>query len=422
MTVDQILECLERKRIRATYGAVGAVIGRPARSVGAALGSRTQRASWVVRARDGEPTGYDPHRKHPDLYRTRHIIKTGDELRHRCAESHRCRQEKYVLPRLVIHADWSTSPGKRWCAIAGLESDGRYRVDAPEPVGDLRTYFTRLLRRAGPDAVVLSGFDFPIGLPKSYADKARLISFRTALSRFGRGRWIDFYRPAAAPSEISVTRPFYPTSPRRGTSPQHLVERLGMRHVDELYRRCEVHPHRTRAAPLFWLVGGKQVGKAAITGWRNLLAPALLAKKKGVPVSIWPFDGCLAELLARPGLVVAETYPAESYRHLDLAIRRSKRSKRRQSDRAEDAGPMNDWVRTNRVRLTDRLHAEIADGFGDDTDGEDRFDAVVGLFGMLDVVLGNSASGEPDDATTRIEGWILGQPIAPSTGSVRMEI
>ncbi len=193
-----------------------------------------------------------------------------------------------------------------------------------------------------------------------------------------------------------------------------------MRDVDELYRRCDVHPDRARAAALFWLVGGKQVGKAAITGWRDLLAPALA--KKGMPVSIWPFDGCLAELLARPGVIVAETYPAESYRHLHLAIRGSKRSKRRQSDRAEDASPINDWVRTNRVHLTDRLHGEIADGFGDGTDGEDRFDAVVGLCGMLDVVLGNSPSGEPDDATTRIEGWILGQPMAPSTGSLGRDI
>lgn len=42
-------------------------------------------------------------------------------------------------------------------------------------------------------------------------------------------------------------------------------------------------------------------------------------------------------------------------------------------------------------------------------DGEDRFDAVVGLLGMLDVVLGNRRPGEPEDDTTRIEGWILGQ-------------
>jgi len=37
-------------------------------------------------------------------------------------------------------------------------------------------------------------------------------------------------------------------------------------------------------------------------------------------------------------------------------------------------------------------------------------DAVVGLFGMLNVVLGHRVPGEPIDAVTgAVEGWILGQ-------------
>jgi hypothetical protein len=53
-------------------------------------------------------------------------------------------------------------------------------------------------------------------------------------------------------------------------------------------------------------------------------------------------------------------------------------------------------------------HAELAKGFDPDRSGDDGFDAVVGLLGMLDVVLGNLESGEPEDDTTQIEGWILG--------------
>lgn len=87
MTLDQILVCLERERVRATYGAVGEVIGRSARNVGAALGNRRKRASWVVNAQTGEPTDYEPTEKHPDLYLTSRIIKTGKELRRLCAES-----------------------------------------------------------------------------------------------------------------------------------------------------------------------------------------------------------------------------------------------------------------------------------------------------------------------------------------------
>ena len=42
--------------------------------------------------------------------------------------------------------------------------------------------------------------------------------------------------------------------------------------------------------------------------------------------------------------------------------------------------------------------------------GDDAFDAVVGLFGMLQVCLGQREPGEPDDRAIReIEGWILGR-------------
>ena len=96
-----------------------------------------------------------------------------------------------------------------------------------------------------------------------------------------------------------------------------------------------------------WLVGGNQAGAAAITGWRDLFGPALA--NKDIAVSIWPFDGDLVKLLRRRSVVVAETYPADVYRHLDLAIRRNKRSKRRQSDRAENAGAMNRWAPTRQM-------------------------------------------------------------------------
>ena len=46
-------------------------------------------------------------------------------------------------------------------------------------------------------------------------------------------------------------------------------------------------------------------------------------------------------------------------------------------------------------------------------DGEDdAFDAVVGLFGMLQLCLEQRATGEPEDKTVReIEGWILGRQL-----------
>ncbi|WP_222356849.1 hypothetical protein [Rhizobium leguminosarum] len=56
------------------------------------------------------------------------------------------------------------------------------------------------------------------------------------------------------------------------------------------------------------------------------------------------------------------------------------------------------------------LEATITDGFGIDKTGEVRFDAAVGLLGMLDVVEGHRAEGSPDDEdVTTWEGWIFGQ-------------
>ena len=64
-----------------------------------------------------------------------------------------------------------------------------------------------------------------------------------------------------------------------------------------------------------WTLGGNQVGKAAISGWRELLAPA---RRAGIDVGRWPFDGALAALLSTRRFVVAETYPGEVYEHLGL--------------------------------------------------------------------------------------------------------
>ena len=62
------------------------------------------------------------------------------------------------------------------------------------------------------------------------------------------------------------------------------------------------------------------------------------------------------------------------------------------------------------INVERSARAEIEDGFGAGADGEDRFDAVVGLLGMLGVVRGRRCSGEPDDPVVRrVEGWILGQ-------------
>jgi hypothetical protein len=334
-----------------------------------------------------------------------------------------------MSPALLAHADWSVDCRKRWMAVATRQPDGRYRLRAAQRVGPLTTLLERLEAEAvgGP---VLVGFDFPIGLPRAYADRAGIDDFVKALPCFGKGRWPQFYDVACSPAEIGLDRPFYPmTYKSKGLCRQQLPDGLGLACWLDLLRRCDRRSAtRSAACALFWTLGGQQVGKAAIAGWRDLLAPTL---RNGLDLALWPFQGSLHELLARHRFVVAETYPAEFYRHLGLSLKngkgnqkvhqqngksplkREKGGKGNQKVRQRNAEALLKWTKCTGVDLDPAPHAEIKNGFGDDSRGDDRFDAVIGLFGMLNVVLGQRASGEPDDPVVRrIEGWILGQSAA----------
>jgi hypothetical protein len=56
------------------------------------------------------------------------------------------------------------------------------------------------------------------------------------------------------------------------------------------------------------------------------------------------------------------------------------------------------------------LTEHILDGFGPSASGEDPFDAVVGLFGMIDTLHRAAEPKLPDDPVIRsVEGWMFGQ-------------
>jgi len=309
-------------------------------------------------------------------------------------------------PTLVVHADWGSAPQKCWMARAVRGGDGRYQAGPPGPVGDPRTLLQRLREAARTDGSVLLGFDFPIGLPARYAARAGIADFLALLPQLGRGEWADFYRVAERQHEIGLRRPFYPQRPG-GTKQRHLLDGLGVASIDDLRRRCDrARPGRRAAAPLFWTMGAQQVGKAAIRGWQEVLAPAL--RTGALDVAIWPFSGVLHDLF-RPGrVVIAETYPAEFYTHLGLTFA-GQGGKRAQGARAAHAPRLLAWAAEAGVTVTPSLREAIADGFGGARDGEDRYDAAVGLCGMLNVVLGWRTAGDPEEEEIRkIEGWILG--------------
>jgi hypothetical protein len=312
-------------------------------------------------------------------------------------------------PQAVAHADWSVDPGRRWVATARRASGGGYVADGPFPARQGGSLRARLHVEGAGGALL--GFDFPLGLPLAFAERAGIRSFPEALAAFGTGPWSRVFEVAAEPAEISLHRPFYPRScPVRGLrSRRELVGALGMASANELLRRCDAATAgRRAAAALFWTVGGKQVGRAALSGWREVLQPALAERP---PPALWPFDGTLAGLLREGGVVVAEAYPAEYYGQLGLRFGRAQGGGKRSSAARRANGPRLLGVCQDLgVRPSERLLAAIRSGFGDRASGEDAFDATVGLLGMLGVVAGGRPPGEPEDPRVRaVEGWVLGQ-------------
>jgi hypothetical protein len=156
---------------------------------------------------------------------------------------------------------------------------------------------------------------------------------------------------------------------------------------------------------LFWTLGANQVGRAAIIGWRDVLVPALRNEK---PVLLWPFDGSLGDLLKPGNTVIVETYPAECYEWFFQG--QPLKGKGKLEVRKRVASTLLNWTQSANVALDPELLRTIEEGFPND----DAFDATVGLFGMLEVLLNKRGSGEPDDEKIRkLEGWMLGQSCAP---------
>ncbi len=326
-------------------------------------------------------------------------------------------------PDLVAHADWGSSASKRALAVA-LRSGEGYRMLPPRLVIEPGSLLAELAHEAGPNGGLLIGFDFPIGLPLRFAQQIGVEYFPGFLCKLGQGEWRDFYQVAATSSEISLHRPFYPN--RTGESRQsHLLQALGVACMDDLRRQCEKSgideygvAHRA-ACPLFWTMGGQQVGKAAILGWKETLEPAVFKSQKPI---FWPFDGDLDDLLGSDRTVIAETYPAEFYHHLRVSFSKHKAGmktgKRVQAERLGNAARLLDWAANAPVEVDEALQADLRNGFGNSPSGEDRFDAVVGLMGMLNILLGKHACCTPQDEQVRkIEGWIMGRHLVPKERS-----
>jgi len=306
---------------------------------------------------------------------------------------------------LAAHADWSVDARKRWVALARCGARG-WRVAMPAPVGEVSSFFARLRKMAGGAPVAL-GVDFPLGLPRAYAARCAEENFSAFL--LGLARRPDFFRVCATLDELSAARPFYPARGIKGMTRAAHAGALGFSEASALSRVCDrATAERPAGAPLFWTLGANQSGKAAISAWRDMLVPALVADEF---LHLWPFAGAFRALLAPGFLALAETYPAEALRHLGL---RMGGSKRRQADRAGLARALRVALAALRAEPEPALVAMIDDGFGGDAAGEDKFDSVLGVLAVINVLEGNRPDNTPDDPwLTRWEGWVLGQTALP---------
>ncbi|NJD59434.1 MAG: DUF429 domain-containing protein [Anaerolineales bacterium] len=309
---------------------------------------------------------------------------------------------------LIAHVDWSVNPTKCWVAVAAKQPDRHWIITELNNVSAPGGIFRHLVSSLQVHGCVLAGFDFPIGLPIAYAQKVHITDYLSALVNFGYPDWESFYSPCDFAEEISLHRPFYPARP--GGAKRAFLEHSLDLSFAQLYRLCEIaHDSRRSACPLFWTLGSQQVGKAAISGWRDLLTPALTDKSQNL--TIWPFSGSLENCCLPGNLVALETYPAEFYHHLGLSFTSPiLKSKRCHQDRLSFAEPLLSWAQSHNIHLKPGVRSDILDGFGDCPEGEDRFDALVGLYGMINVVQGHHPTGEPlAPYLSKIEGWIFGQ-------------
>lgn len=309
-----------------------------------------------------------------------------------------------MQPAHIYHCDWGTAAKKRWSASAILK-DGRYTLSAAGRIdkwaGEPSDLIPTIRNNLNSQECALVGFDFPIGVPACYARMAGVRDFKALLLQLGAGSWSNFFDCARRSEEISLCRPFYPFKPG-GTKQSHLLNALGFQNIGQLRRQCEEkQPERRAACSLFWTLGANQVGRGAIVGWRDVLAPAL---KNSNDVLFWPFDGKIPDLLQPGKLVIAETFPAEYYRLFSGSV---VNRKSQQWSRTKFGDFLLNWAVKRNLELEQPLHQQIEKGF---PEGDDAFDAVVGLFGMIEIATGERQSGEPrDDKITRLEGWILGQ-------------
>lgn len=93
VSLEDVVDFLDQRQLRATYGAVADVAGRTATFLMTGI-PRAPRYSWIVNQKTLKPTGYTDEECHPALLRSSFVLKTGKELREWMARPRRERDAR----------------------------------------------------------------------------------------------------------------------------------------------------------------------------------------------------------------------------------------------------------------------------------------------------------------------------------------
>ena len=78
--ITAVVDYLNEVKTRCTYDAAAKALGVTPQALKKLLGERRAETSWFVSSGTGEPVGHADNEKHPELFRTKRIIKSAEVL------------------------------------------------------------------------------------------------------------------------------------------------------------------------------------------------------------------------------------------------------------------------------------------------------------------------------------------------------
>ena len=78
--ITLVVDYLNKVKTRCTYNAAAKALGVTPKELKKLLGKRSPENSWFVNTGTGNPVGYTDEEKHPELLRTKLVIKSAEVL------------------------------------------------------------------------------------------------------------------------------------------------------------------------------------------------------------------------------------------------------------------------------------------------------------------------------------------------------